>query len=304
MRKLLVAALALTLMLLGSTGLASFKVKIYSSSAKVYQTPSVSAAHIDGVAGVTLKCTATSGDWARVSYKNRTAYMKIADLNLTNRVKAYAKSSTPVYNKASASTKLGTLATGSVVYAVGYQNGYVRVENKSGSATGYVKASQLSKKAVKAIPGEVSTAGSSSVKSSSAKSSSAKSSSGKSSSKLTTLINTAKAQIGKPYGYSAPSSFNCSSLVRYCYRKVGYSMKSTAAKQAADDRLTKISSISKLKPGDVICFDTDGDGTCDHVGLFVSGSTYIEASHGAGVVRTNKLNSYYRRVFMWARRVK
>lgn len=276
MRKLLAAVLALAL--LGSTALASFKVKIYSPSAKVYQSPSTSAEHIDGVAGFTLNCTAASGEWARVSHKGKTAYMKIADLNLTNRVKAYANSSAPVYKEASSSSKLGTLSVGSVVYAVGYEKGYVRIENKSGSATGYVKPEHLSKKPVKA--------GASSK------------------SKLGTLLNTAKAQLGKPYGSSTPTAFNCSSLVRYCYDKIGYSMKSTAAKQAADERLLKITSISALKAGDVICFDTDEDGTCDHVGLYVKGDMYVEASHGAGVVRTNKLNSYYRRVFMWARRVK
>lgn len=274
------ALILLTTCFCSTAEAASFKVKINSSSAQVYKSPSSSSAHVSGVKGTTLNCTGYSGGWACVKYKGQTAYMKIKDLNLADRVKVYAKSSTSVYKSASSSAKIGTLAAGSAVYAIGYSNGYVRVQNSSGSVTGYVKLSQVSKD------------------------SSYKGLSNSNSSKLTVLLNTAKAQLGKPYGYSTPTTFNCSSLVRYCYGKIGYSLKSTAAKQSVDNRMAKITKISSLKPGDVICFDCDEDGTCDHVGMFLKGNSYIEASHGAGKVRINEFDSYYRRVFMWARRVK
>ena len=75
----------------------------------------------------------------------------------------------------------------------------------------------------------------------------------------------AKGLLGRPYAISdnPPSSFNCSSFVEYCMEKAGYSMKGTAASQAADGSYAKITSTSSLKKGDILCFDTDGDGMPD-----------------------------------------
>ena len=262
---------------------ASFKVKINSSSSAVYQSPSTSSAHVRGVAGVKLTCTAYSGSWARVSYKGHTGYMKIKYLNLVNRVTGYTKSSTSVYKSASGSTKLGTLPAGSTVYAIGYADGYVRIQNKSGSVTGYVKSSNLSR-------------------SSAYKKSASSGSSSQPVSKLTKLLNTAKAQLGKPYGKSN-GGYDCSSFTRYCYSKIGVSLKGNSQKQAADGRFSKISSISSLAKGDLLYFDTDGDGTCDHTAIYLGGNTFIEASKGAGKVRTKSFDSAYRKFFMWGRRV-
>lgn len=274
------------------TATASVKVKVNSSSASVYQKPSGSSKHIKCPSGLKLTCTGYSGGWARVSYKGRTGYMRIQDLNLTNRVKAYTKSSTTVYKKASSSSKLCTISAGSTVYAIGYSGGYVRIQNKSGSQTGYVKASKLSKN-------------SSYKKSSSGSSSSSKKSSGSlkvtsSSSKLADVLKAAKSKLGTPYG---KGGMDCSGFTRFCYGEINVKLKSNSKNQAADSRFKMITSISKLKTGDLIYFDTDGDGTCDHSAIYIGSKKFVEASKGAGKVRTKKFDSAYKRFFMWGRRV-
>lgn len=86
--------------------------------------------------------------------------------------------------------------------------------------------------------------------------------------------------------------------------KYGYSMAGTAAGQAAMSN--KIYGLSNVKKGDVLCFDTNGDGVCDHTAIALSaeGSSFIEASEGAGAVRTKSMNSSYRSFFMHAIRPK
>ena len=90
-----------------------------------------------------------------------------------------------------------------------------------------------------------------------------------STSKIDKVIALARSYIGRPYGYNEPSSFNCSSLVEYCMEKYGYSMAGTAAAQAAMSN--KVYGLSNVKKGDVLCFDTNCDGACDHTAISLSG---------------------------------
>ena len=272
------------------TASASVKVKVNSSSAYVYQKPSKSSKHIKCPANVKLDCTGYSGSWARVSYKGNTGYMRIEYLNLTNRVKAYTKSSATVYKKASGSSKLCTIEAGSTVYAIGYSGGYVRIQNKSGSQTGYIKSSKLSKNSSY----KKSSSGSKSSGSSKGSSSSS------SSSKLATVLKAAKSMLGAPYG---KNGLDCSGFTRRCFAEVGVKLKSTSRKQANDSHFPMVSSISKLKKGDLIFFDTDRDGKCDHVSIYIGSNKFVEASKGAGKVRTKKFDSAYKKFFMWGRRV-
>ena len=127
---------------------ASVKAKINSSSARVYNVPSTSAkASVRAVKGIRVNVTGYANGWARISYNGHTGYMQSKYLNLVNRVKAYTSKSTPVYKQASSSsTRLGTLSTASTVYVVGRSGSYFRVQNQSGSVTGYIAGSNLSSK--------------------------------------------------------------------------------------------------------------------------------------------------------------
>lgn len=275
---------------------ASLKVKINSTSAQVYNVPSTSASYsLRAAKGVKVDLTGYSNGWARIRYNGHTGYMQAKYLDLVTRIKAYTTKSTPMYKQASSSSsKLGTLSTASTVYVLGRSGSYIRVQNQSGSVTGYVAASNLSSKK----PSNASSSGN--VKYSSSMSTSQK---------LSYVISVAKKIIGRPYKLTSdnpPDSFNCSSFVEYCMEKADFSMKGTAAEQADDSRYTKITSLSDLKAGDILCFDTDttnGENTCDHTAIYLGNDQFIHASSAKGYVTISDMSSYYRKAFLWARRV-
>ena len=285
---------------------ASYSARINSNSCRVYKSPSTSSRVLcTGVKGLNVTITGYSGDWARIRYRGYTGYVKCEYLTLNSRITAYTAKSTPVYQRASSSSsRLGTLSTGSTVYVVGMDNGYYRIQNRSGSVTGYIKSGYLT--ATRPKPSSGSTSGGSSGSSSGSSSSGSSGSSGSSSSasRVDRALSVAKGLLGRPYAISdnPPSSFNCSSFVEYCMERAGYSVKGTAAAQAADGSFAQINSISSLQKGDILCFDTDEDGTCDHTAIYLGGGSFVEASRNAGKVQTNSMTSWYKSHFMWARR--
>lgn len=106
-------------------------------------------------------------------------------------------------------------------------------------------------------------------------------------------------QVGKPYGYNAPSNFNCSSLVSYCFGKAGINVNGEA-KDIANNGMLKVT--SSFKVGDILCFAISKSGVCDHVGIYCGNNYFVEASSGARKVRINTLDSYYRSKLMFAKR--
>lgn len=276
--------------------LASFKARINTTS-RVFRIPSTSSGSLRVPKGLTVTVTGTSGKWARVKYKGHTAYMPLSHLNLVNRLTAYTAKSTPVYRQASSSSKkIGTLSIATAVYVVGKSGSFYRVQNKSGSVTGYVKSGYLTSKS------KIDAAYKAFKKSQAGKKSS--SSSGGSSSSLHSIV---KSLYGKPYSSSAslssaPKRFNCSTFVSYVMAKFGIPTKATAALQANDSRYTKITSISNLKAGDILCFYGSKKGVCDHTAIYLGGGKFAEASQTAHKVHENSFSDYYRKHFMWARR--
>lgn len=82
-------------------------------------------------------------------------------------------------------------------------------------------------------------------------------------------------------------------------------MKNTAREQAADSRYAQVS-LSNIKRGDILCFDTDGDpdGVCDHTAIYLGNNQFIESSRNSNAVQINELTTYYRSRFLLARRPK
>lgn len=290
---------------------ASFKAKINSSSSKIYKSPTTSSVSCKGVKNLTVTVTAYSGSWARVTYKGRVGYMPIKYLNLVDRIKAYTTGSTAVYKSASSSSsKLGTLSCGSTVYVIGVDGSYCRVQDANGRVTGYIRSSQLSKtRPSTAISNASSSAASASTRVPTSLQSTVTSyKSGMSKSqRIEYAIYVAQNMDGKPYAVSAnpPKSFNCSVLVNYCMGKAGISTKGNAAAQSNDSRMEKISSISSLKRGDIVCFNTNAanDNPVDHTGIYLGNRKFIHASSAAGEVRVDSLSGgFYKNCFAWARR--
>lgn len=201
------------------------------------------------------------------------------NLSPTNKVKGYAKRAVTVYN--SAGKRKGSLSKGDGVYVLGTVSGYYCVMSGSG-AVGYVKSGTLSRKkpAVTKVKKVVVLT------------------------KVDKALLVARQLLGRPYSMSgsAPYSFNCSSFVQYCMGKAGYSMNGTAAAQSVDGRYAKVSSVSSLRKGDILFFDTTGDGRVDHSAIYISGGKFVEASRNAGKVQVNTLSSWYKSHFKWARR--
>lgn len=114
-----------------------------------------------------------------------------------------------------------------------------------------------------------------------------------SSSQRSLLCTYAKSKLGCKYVYGAAgeNTFDCSGFTQWCYRQVGITIPRTAAAQCA--AATKLSR-SQLKMGDLVFFQgTTSKSGVSHVGLYISGSTFIHAPHTGDVVRTASLDSSY-----------
>ena len=107
-------------------------------------------------------------------------------------------------------------------------------------------------------------------------------------------VNTAAAQLGKPYVYagSGPDVFDCSGLTMYAWAAAGVSLPHNALAQY--DALPHVD-IDQLEPGDLVFF---GD-PIHHVGMFVGNGTMIDAPYTGVDVR---YDSIYRPDFAGAAR--
>ena len=118
-------------------------------------------------------------------------------------------------------------------------------------------------------------------------------------------------QLGMPYIYGAgystknPKGFDCSGFTYWCYKHIGEKLGNSAYKQGYNSGYTKISSISDLKRGDIVCFNTvNDDDLSDHVGIYLGKGYFIHASSAGGKVMLSSLSKdYYKRNFSWARRI-
>ena len=126
---------------------------------------------------------------------------------------------------------------------------------------------------------------------------------------IETVIAYAESQLGVPYvhsgGYkdSDPSGFDCSGLVYWAYYQVGIKLKDTPSKMASDSNYTKITHLSDLKRGDVLCFKSDSSSSVNHVALYLGDGKFINASQSKGSVIYGSFTNYYIRNFVCARRI-
>ncbi len=117
------------------------------------------------------------------------------------------------------------------------------------------------------------------------------------------VINIAKQQLGKTYvwGAEGPNTFDCSGFTLYSFKNgAGVNLPRVSKEQSKYG--TSVSK-SNLQKGDLVFFDTDGDGVVNHVGIYIGNNEFIHASSGAGKVVISQFNSYYNSKFTNARRV-
>lgn len=150
-RKILCVLLAAIMFVsASSTALAvSISVKVNTSNARVYKSASTKSASLPMKKGLKLTLTAVKGAWAQVKYKGVTGYCALSVLNTTSRYAGYiSKSNTYIYKSASTSSAKKKLSVNTKVYVIGKSGSFYRVQNSSGSVTGYVKTSCVSQKKV------------------------------------------------------------------------------------------------------------------------------------------------------------
>lgn len=159
----------------------------------------------------------------------------------------------------------GKIKTGDVVKITGEANGWTRIETTDG-LKGWVNTDYLNSYEANA--------------------------------KVQKVIAVAKAQMGKPYkwGATGPSSFDCSGLMQYSFKKgANISLPRVSRDQAT---VGKKVSKAELKPGDLVFFAKGG--RIHHVGMYLGNDQYIHAPQTGDVVKISKLSS---RTLYTARRV-
>lgn len=103
------------------------------------------------------------------------------------------------------------------------------------------------------------------------------------SSKAAVAVETARAQIGKPYvwGGSGPDGFDCSGLTSYAWAAAGVYLSHDAYAQYFET--TRVP-VDQVEPGDLLFFGSDVEGI-HHNAIYVGGGQMIEASQTGVPVR-------------------
>ena len=316
LRIALICVLIMSIMASGALA-ASISVKI-NQSTKIYQSPSKSAKSATVKSGLKVTLTDYSNGWGRVTYKGKVAYIPLQYLTLRSPVKMYTASAATVYSKAGSGSKV-TIPAGTTLYVIGLTGKYARVrKSKSGSTVGYIRTNDLTKNKVNYSDGgtsSVSAGSPGSYSSSSGTSTNWPSSvawsttTSASISRIEYTIYVAQNMLGYPYSEhsSPPKSFDCATFTKWCYGKaLSGSVSGSAKSQGYDSRYVRITSVSDLKRGDLVCFNTVVDNDLsDHVGIYLGNGWFIHASSVAKMVVVSKLSSgsYYNKVFSWGLRI-
>ncbi|MBF8378338.1 C40 family peptidase [Alicyclobacillus mali] len=110
----------------------------------------------------------------------------------------------------------------------------------------------------------------------------------------------ARTFLGAPYewGASGPSAFDCSGLIQYVYAHFYIQLPRTSYQQY--DAGIPVSE-GDLEPGDIVFFDTYGDGP-SHDGIYLGGGQFINAA-STNVEIDSLSDSYWANHYIGARRV-
>lgn len=120
----------------------------------------------------------------------------------------------------------------------------------------------------------------------------------------TNIISYSKNYLGVSYvwGGTSPKGFDCSGFVQYVYKHFGIKINRVACDQATDGTFV---AKDDLIPGDLVFFDTNGGHSfINHVGMYIGGGRFIQASSGHGeVMLTDITKGFYANTYITARRI-
>lgn len=98
-------------------------------------------------------------------------------------------------------------------------------------------------------------------------------------------VNTAMAQVGKPYVWAAsgPNAFDCSGLVQYSYASAGVSLPRASRSQATAGRAV---SRGELQPGDLVAYYSP----VTHIGIYIGNGQMVHAPTSGDVVKVASID--------------
>jgi len=118
------------------------------------------------------------------------------------------------------------------------------------------------------------------------------------------IIEIGEKYLGARYLYGASPSrtdvFDCSSFTMRVFSEVGISLPRSSSAQA---QAGKAVSFSQLQKGDLVFFDTDSNGTINHVGIYAGNGQMINATVSLGVTYSSLTSSYWKTRYVKAVRV-
>lgn len=113
--------------------------------------------------------------------------------------------------------------------------------------------------------------------------------------------------LGTPYQWGGQSrkGIDCSGLVVEVFRKNRFQFPRQSQDQAKQGRRVD---IKDTRPGDLLFFDTSGEGKVNHVGIVraiknYGEVTFIHASTSKGVMISSLNERYWNKAFLFVRRV-
>lgn len=109
-----------------------------------------------------------------------------------------------------------------------------------------------------------------------------------------TAVYWAKTQLGKPYGHdNNGNNWDCNGLTHWAWAQAGYSIPAASGHygygqfQYMKNSGRWVTSVSQLKPGDLVFYSYDGGYTTYHVAMYIGGYQVIHSNGwGSGVVIT------------------
>lgn len=118
----------------------------------------------------------------------------------------------------------------------------------------------------------------------------------------TTLVSVVDSVYGTPYKYGGVTTagFDCSGFTRYVFKKLGIDL---ARVSSAQYKQGTVVSKSQLQAGDLVFFDTSGNGRVSHVGIYLGDQEFAHSSSSDGIKIDSLDDSYYKKRYIGAKRI-